>query len=68
VNTSLFEIFKIGIGPSSSHTVGAMRAAAEFVGDLRSGGFVLEVRRVQIDLCGSESLCQRGGRHSIRWR
>jgi len=30
VKTSLFEIFKIGIGPSSSHTVGPMRAAAAF--------------------------------------
>ena len=34
VNTSLFELFKIGIGPSSSHTVGPMRAALRFVHEL----------------------------------
>jgi L-serine dehydratase len=34
MNTSLFELFKIGIGPSSSHTVGPMRAALRFVRDL----------------------------------
>ena len=31
---SIFEIFKIGVGPSSSHTVGPMRAARRFVADL----------------------------------
>ena len=35
---SVFDIFKIGIGPSSSHTVGPMKAARAFVGSL-------EVRR-----------------------
>ena len=34
MNTSLFELFKIGIGPSSSHTVGPMRAALRFVAEL----------------------------------
>ena len=36
VNTSLFELFKIGIGPSSSHTVGPMRAALRFVRELEA--------------------------------
>ncbi len=35
---SVFELFKVGIGPSSSHTVGPMRAAANFVADLDAMG------------------------------
>jgi L-serine dehydratase len=38
MNTSLFELFKIGIGPSSSHTVGPMRAALRFVRELAVRG------------------------------
>jgi L-serine dehydratase len=34
---SVFDIFKIGIGPSSSHTMGPMTAAARFLDDLRGG-------------------------------
>ena len=50
MNTSLFELFKIGIGPSSSHTVGPMRAALRFVHELPSGG---PVARIQCELYGS---------------
>jgi L-serine dehydratase len=60
VKTSLFEIFKIGIGPSSSHTVGPMRAAAQFVSELGPKGLLLDVRRVQVDLYGSLALTGRG--------
>lgn len=60
MKTSVFEIFKIGIGPSSSHTVGPMRAAAEFVVELGTRGFAVEVRRVQVDLYGSLALTGRG--------
>lgn len=60
MKTSLFEIFKIGIGPSSSHTVGPMRAAAEFVRDLGNQGRLPDVRRVQVDLYGSLALTGRG--------
>jgi L-serine dehydratase len=60
VKTSIFEIFKIGIGPSSSHTVGPMRAAADFVGSLGSRGLLLSVRRMQIDLYGSLALTGKG--------
>ena len=35
---SIFDIFKIGLGPSSSHTVGPMKAAAEFVENLQKDG------------------------------
>jgi len=36
VTISVFDLFKVGIGPSSSHTVGPMRAAARFVADLEA--------------------------------
>lgn len=48
---SVFDLFSIGIGPSSSHTVGPMRAAAQFLADL--GDAVPSVSRVQCTLYGS---------------
>jgi L-serine dehydratase len=56
VNTSLFELFKIGIGPSSSHTVGPMRAALRFVQELQALESFSATTRVQIDLFGSLAL------------
>jgi L-serine dehydratase len=56
VNTSLFELFKIGIGPSSSHTVGPMRAALRFVHELQSLPSFTSTARVHIDLFGSLAL------------
>jgi L-serine dehydratase len=56
VNTSLFELFKIGIGPSSSHTVGPMRAALRFVHELQALPTFSSTARVQIDLFGSLAL------------
>ena len=54
MNTSLFELFKIGIGPSSSHTVGPMRAALSFVRELeRNNQFG---SRITVDLYGSLAL------------
>ncbi|MBH1968864.1 MAG: L-serine ammonia-lyase [Pseudomonadales bacterium] len=52
---SVFDLFKIGIGPSSSHTVGPMRAAALFVQGLREQGLLEQVRRVEVQLYGSLS-------------
>ena len=46
MNTSLFELFKIGIGPSSSHTVGPMRAALRFVKTLDDEGALGTTTRV----------------------
>ena len=43
---SVFDLFKVGIGPSSSHTVGPMRAAARFVDGLRRKG--REGRRIEL--------------------
>ncbi|WP_206477056.1 L-serine ammonia-lyase, iron-sulfur-dependent, subunit alpha [Microbacterium sp. KRD172] len=50
---SAFDFFSIGVGPSSSHTVGPMRAALDFARRLSSGGSLGEVRRVTCTLYGS---------------
>jgi L-serine dehydratase len=60
VNTSLFELFKIGIGPSSSHTVGPMRAALRFVRRLDARHDLTDVERVTVDLYGSLALTGHG--------
>ena len=60
MKTSIFEIFKVGIGPSSSHTVGPMRAARDFVDRLGNRGSLREVHRVQVELYGSLALTGRG--------
>ncbi len=52
---SVFDLFKIGIGPSSSHTVGPMRAAVLYVGALRERRLLERVGRVQVRLYGSLS-------------
>lgn len=52
---SVFDLFKIGIGPSSSHTVGPMRAAALFVGALRERQLLQRTTRVEVRLYGSLS-------------
>lgn len=52
---SVFDLFKIGIGPSSSHTVGPMRAAATFAQGLREQGLLAQVARVEVRLYGSLS-------------
>ncbi len=56
MNTSLFELFKIGIGPSSSHTVGPMRAANHFVAELKAMPERAHIRRLVVDLYGSLAL------------
>ncbi len=56
MKTSVFDLFKIGIGPSSSHTVGPMRAANQFVADLQSFGFLSNTARVQAEMYGSLAL------------
>ena len=52
---SVFDLFKIGVGPSSSHTVGPMRAGALFVQGLRERGELERVKRVEVQLYGSLS-------------
>ena len=50
---SVFDLFKIGIGPSSSHTVGPMRAAHAFVQRLQRQGMLAQVARLRCQLFGS---------------
>ncbi len=57
---SVFDLFKIGIGPSSSHTVGPMRAAGLFISDLTSRGLLDTVVRVQVQLFGSLGATGKG--------
>src|SRR3954468_16487393 len=58
---SIFDLFKIGIGPSSSHTVGPMRAAARFVSRwLDERGILANVARVRGELFGSLAHTGRG--------
>ena len=56
MKTSIFEIFKIGVGPSSSHTMGPMRAARRFALDLQERGLLAQ------GCAGAEWSC------SARWR
>jgi L-serine dehydratase len=60
VKHSLFELFKIGIGPSSSHTMGPMRAALRFITELKSTGQALQTSSLQVDLYGSLALTGLG--------
>ncbi|MDQ1621912.1 MAG: L-serine dehydratase [Actinomycetota bacterium] len=49
----VFDLFSIGIGPSSSHTVGPMRAAAVFAEELTASGVLARVASLRVDLYGS---------------
>lgn len=57
---SVFDIFKIGIGPSSSHTVGPMRAAQRFISRLQRRNLFDDVVRLQVDLYGSLGATGKG--------
>ncbi|MEC4749891.1 L-serine ammonia-lyase [Methylomicrobium sp. Wu6] len=57
---SVFDIFKIGIGPSSSHTVGPMRAAMTFANKLEQQGIIDKVDRLQVELFGSLGATGKG--------
>jgi L-serine dehydratase len=57
---SAFDLFKIGLGPSSSHTVGPMRAARRFVHELGADGKLDVTAQVVVDLYGSLALTGRG--------
>jgi L-serine dehydratase len=57
---SVFDLFKIGIGPSSSHTVGPMTAAGMFARGLRDDGVLPQVASVHVVLYGSLGLTGKG--------
>ena len=60
MSISVFDMFSIGIGPSSSHTVGPMRAAYAFVQQLHDSGLLNQLVRIQIDVYGSLALTGKG--------
>ena len=53
MSISVFDLFKVGIGPSSSHTVGPMHAARQFAVALETEGALCACRRVSAELFGS---------------
>jgi L-serine dehydratase len=57
---SVFDIFKVGIGPSSSHTMGPMRAAREFTLALKNSGQLAATQQIAVRLYGSLALTGLG--------
>ncbi|MFV0530416.1 MAG: L-serine ammonia-lyase [Flavobacteriales bacterium] len=57
---SVFEILKIGIGPSSSHTLGPWRAAEQWISDLKKANLFEKIQTLQVHLYGSLSLTGKG--------
>ncbi len=53
MSLSVFDLFKVGIRPSSSHTVGPMRAAVTFVEGLENNGLLPAVHSIKVELYGS---------------
>ncbi|MEE4672651.1 L-serine ammonia-lyase [Pseudomonas alliivorans] len=60
MSLSVFDLFKVGIGPSSSHTVGPMRAAATFVEGLEKDGLLSSVDAIKVELYGSLGATGKG--------
>ncbi|MCG8018062.1 MAG: L-serine ammonia-lyase [Candidatus Thiodiazotropha sp. 'RUGA'] len=60
MSVSVFDLFKIGIGPSSSHTVGPMLAAKRFIEQLDEAGLLSGTRRLKIELYGSLGATGKG--------
>ncbi|WP_068599097.1 L-serine ammonia-lyase [Vaginella massiliensis] len=57
---SVFDMLKIGVGPSSSHTLGPWRAAEAFLKEISEQNKIQEVKKVVVDLYGSLSLTGKG--------
>ncbi len=68
---SVFDLFTVGIGPSSSHTVGPMRAAHAFVAALAKRGGLASVSGLKVDLYGSLAVVSGGFTfpygHAVLW-
>ncbi len=60
MNVSVFDLFKMGVGPSSSHTMGPMTAAGRFLAWLRASSELDRTQRMQITLYASLALTGRG--------
>jgi len=57
---SVFDMLKIGVGPSSSHTLGPWRAAERWIKDLKEKNRFEKVEKITVDLYGSLSLTGKG--------
>ncbi len=57
---SVFDMLKIGVGPSSSHTLGPWRGAEHFLNELREENILSKIIRIKVDLFGSLSLTGKG--------
>ena len=57
---SVFDMLKIGVGPSSSHTLGPWRAAERWIKELKDAQLFDSVEKVSVDLYGSLSLTGKG--------
>ncbi len=57
---SIFDMLKIGVGPSSSHTLGPWRAAERFLSELKTENILQNVTQIKVDLYGSLSLTGKG--------
>ena len=57
---SVFDMLKIGVGPSSSHTLGPWRAAERFADELHDAGLLPCIARVRVHLYGSLALTGKG--------
>lgn len=53
---SVLDLFRVGLGPSSSHTVGPMRIAKRFLREARAAGFLASAQRIEVELQGSLAL------------
>ncbi len=60
MTVSVFDLFSIGIGPSSSHTVGPMKAACRFANQLSEQGLLMELTKIKVELYGSLALTGTG--------
>ena len=60
MSVGVFDLFSVGVGPSSSHTVGPMRAAAAFIREVADSGVLPQVAGVRVDLYGSLAATGRG--------
>ncbi len=60
MDISVFDLFKLGVGPSSSHTMGPMKASAMFVQALLERGHIDATSRIEVNLYGSLSATGRG--------
>ena len=57
---SVFDVFKIGVGPSSSHTLGPWKAALRFIESCTKAGFIANNTQISVSLYGSLSLTGKG--------